>query len=361
MRRVHILGGGTLGSLFTSHLARAGVEPTLLLRPTASVRDGHCTVQVTEEGGSCESTERIRCETTDDPSGGPLDILLVATKAYDVGPALGDVRQRLSASSSVILLCNGALAVAERLAEDRLHAGPLMAATTSHGAWSRGVRDVHHAGAGESWIGPLGHAVSKPGLMSWIFEERMLAVVTTPSSAEAQQLFADHGLGAHIESAAATERRLWLKLAANAVLNPLTALWDCPNGEVLSRAEGRETARAVCEEISQVSLHLTSDALAKEGLGAHELLDFVSQCAEASARNTSSMRMDLRHGRRTEIDELNGWVARKAHELRLTSGKSCIWLGKNEALAKAIQERSAHQSHIQAQASVRVCVRAVAE
>ena len=50
-------------------------------------------------------------------------------------------------------------------------------------------------------------------------------------------------------------RRLWLKLAANAVLNPLTALWDVQNGEVLRRAEGREICQSVCEELWAVMQH----------------------------------------------------------------------------------------------------------
>ena len=339
MRRVHLLGGGSLGTLFASHFARAGVDPILLLRPSAAKIAGrHCTVRVTTEDDDNVSEHTIQCESTDDAGRDAFDILIVATKAYDVRSALTDVRARLHTSSTVILLCNGALAVADELPQ---HGGPLMAATSTHGAWSRGKRDVHHAGNGETWIGAYGKPVqAKPsGLFDWLVGgERVLDAAETPAAAEAQRFFASHGLGAHVENPSATERRLWLKLAANAVLNPLTALWDCQNGQVLSRAEGRETARAVCEEIASVAAHVASDG---SDLSTDALVDFVHECAAANALNFSSMCMDVRHGRRTEIEQLNGWVAKKGYELGLTQGSTSgnAWLGKNEELADAIRAR----------------------
>ena len=116
------------------------------------------------------------------------------------------------------------------------------------------------------------------------------------------------------------------------MLNPLTALWDCNNGEVLKRAEGRQVARIVCEEIA---------AVAASGLvatttppTAAELVDFVHDCAAANASNFSSMCMDVRHGRRTEIEQLNGWIASKGRGLGLATTCS-----KNEELAEAIRAR----------------------
>ena len=325
MRRVHVLGGGSLGSLFLSHFARAGVDPTLLLRPSTARVEGHsCKVRITEEdtmGSSNGVDERsVRCESTS-AAGEPFDILVVSTKAFDVSSALEDVRPRLSPSSAVILLCNGALALAD---EVPTHGGPLMAATSTHGAWSRGKRDVHHAGKGMTWIGAFGVGDH------------------TPVADEAQRFFAGHGLGAEIEDPEATERRLWLKLAANAVLNPLTALWDCQNGEVLARAEGRDVARLVCEEILPVAHRLTRHAW-KPSLA--ELVDFVHECAAANAQNYSSMHQDVRYGRRTEIEQINGWIARKGRELGLAEADSAAesgggaWHGKNEELAQAIRAR----------------------
>lgn len=323
-RTVHVLGGGALGSLFAAHLSRAGCDTTLLLRPQR-ITGSHCTIRITEgdsHAGDSAMEQEMKVASSQTVAGSdhdhttPFDMLVVATKAFDVRNALDGVRARLARTTSVILLCNGPLAVVDELPP---HGGPLLVATSTHGAWSRAPRDVHHAGKGDTWVGPLPSIGDAPA-----------------STAIAQQFFASNGLGAHEETMGATERRLWLKLAANAVLNPLTALWDCNNGEVLKRAEGRQAARAVCDEIAAVADSLVA---ATSPPSSAELVDFVHDCAAANASNFSSMCMDVRHGRRTEIEQLNGWIAKKGREL--TSTNKCA---TNEALADAI--RALHPSRV---------------
>ena len=297
-RRVHVLGGGALGTLFASHFARSGVPTTLLLRNSAAA-GSRCDVRVTEDSHTIDM-RKIDCEPSDG-EGGPIDLLVVAVKAFAARSALHDVRARLNDASDVILLCNGALALAEEMTT------PVLIATTTHGAWTRAPRDVHHAGRGETWIGGL------PG---------------TAGRSESARHFASHGLGAVVEDEAATERRLWLKLAANAVLNPLTGLWDVQNGEVLRRSEGRTIAAQICAEVAELA-HRLSQSPAPY---ADELTAFVHECAAANALNFSSMCMDMRAGRQTEIDMLNGWVARRSRELHLAAPI-------NMQLADAIRKR----------------------
>ena len=413
MRRVHVLGGGSLGSLFASHFAKATVPTTLLLRPeSARLAGPNCTISVTAEDSDGVDKQTLPCEPADRTVKQPFDILVVAVKAFDARPALEAVGTRVASSSTVILMCNGALAVADDLAHV-LGDASLLCAITTHGAWSRGPQDLHHAGKGGTWIGALpkaGTAASGGGTRHAPFgDSERSNICERPLSAHAvgaQELFASCGLGAVVEGPADTERRLWpelththvrrgasvgyvratrtslprcvrtggagsrapraprtvrtgyayqpralgtysvpwhprlwLKLAANAVLNPLTALWDCENGEVLARAEGREAAQQVCEEVQAVCAHLAVSNAAT-GLRVSDLTGFVHECAAANARNLSSMCMDVRNGRRTEIEQLNGWIERKSRGIAKGTGTlatSPAWTGKNGELADAVR------------------------
>ena len=159
-RTVHVLGGGALGSLFAAHLSRAGCDTTLLLRPQR-ITGSHCTIRITEgdsHAGDSAMEQEMKVASSQTVAGSdhdhttPFDMLVVATKAFDVRNALDGVRARLARTTSVILLCNGPLAVVDELPP---HGGPLLVATSTHGAWSRAPRDVHHAGKGDTWVGPL--------------------------------------------------------------------------------------------------------------------------------------------------------------------------------------------------------------
>lgn len=96
---------------------------------------------------------------------------------------------------------------------------------------------------------------------------------------------------------------LWSKLAVNCVINPLTAIWNCPNGEL--RHHPQEIMQ-ICEEVAAV--------IEREGhhTSAEDLRDYVMQVIDATAENISSMLQDIRALRHTEIDYINGFLLRRA-------------------------------------------------
>ena len=321
---VHVLGAGSLGTLFAAHLRGAGrLKTTLLLRkppPTGQVL--LCVTRGT--GHSSLRSEHIVDAEHSNGDGPPISTLVVATKAFDARGAIESVVPRLRRGSAIIIMCNGALAIAEQLRVPNDSA--VLFATTTHGAYrpdSNGAPvstgaptlHVHHASAtppGEQCDG------QRPG--TWLGSlprpsGDAFAVPAAAAARRASHIFGAAGLGASLETSEETMRRLWLKLAANAVINPLTSLWDVPNGEVLGRPEGADLAREVCDEIGALASRLQPGGVASPG--ADELLEFATSCARATASNFSSMLMDVRAGRPTEIEELNGWVAAKASELGL--------------------------------------------
>eukprot|EP00536_Pseudo-nitzschia_multiseries_P001257 jgi/Psemu1/180480/e_gw1.15.50.1 len=97
---------------------------------------------------------------------------------------------------------------------------------------------------------------------------------------------------------------LWNKLAANCVINPLTSLFRCTNGELAMEPSFPELREQLLAEVARV---------------AKAMRDFVTRTITATRDNKSSMYQDILRGNqtKTEIDHLNGYVVRKGRELGL--------------------------------------------
>ena len=103
------------------------------------------------------------------------------------------------------------------------------------------------------------------------------------------------------------DKSLWLKLAINCAINPLSALQRCQNGELAS-PQLAPRVTALCEEIMRVSA-----AAGFAGVTA-ELPGQVMAVIRATADNRSSMLQDVLAGRPTEIEYITGHLLRVARQ-----------------------------------------------
>ena len=106
-----------------------------------------------------------------------------------------------------------------------------------------------------------------------------------------------------------------LKLAANCIINPLTALLDVRNGSIKDNLHLRPVWTSLLREISNVFERLPELQNYPVRFSTESLEAAVLGTVEKTAENSSSMREDVRKGRKTEIDYLNGWVIRRGKEL----------------------------------------------
>ena len=155
----------------------------------------------------------------------------------------------------------------------------------------------------------------------------------TPAGTEPAARFAALLVQAGMEARTAGDAQsvLWGKLIVNAAINPVSALWDVPNGTVMTRPELRQVAAAAAREAESV-------ARAK-GI-ALLFPDAAAEVADVSMRtrdNISSMLQDIRGGKRTEIDAINGAVLREGAALGMA-------LPVNEMLVRRVRELEAQQS-----------------
>ncbi|KAK5131276.1 hypothetical protein LTR08_001181 [Meristemomyces frigidus] len=113
------------------------------------------------------------------------------------------------------------------------------------------------------------------------------------------------------------------KLAVNSVLNPLTTLVDARNGCLTTNMALTRTMRLLLAETSLVIRSLPelqhvpnlNIRFSPERLG-----NICISIAETTRDNISSMLADVRGGRRTEIEYINGYIVRRGEEV----GIQCV-------------------------------------
>lgn len=271
----HILGAGSLGSLWATRLARTGLPVRLILRDGArlSAYNAKGGLTLSEQGQS--RTFAIPAQSI--AAQEPIQRLLVACKAYDAERAVASIASRLSADAEVLLLQNG-LGSQDTVAAMIPNARCIFVSSTE-GAFRDEDWSVVFAGQGANWLGD-GQQTPAP---EWLDE---LAAAGIPHQWAPDILV-----------------RLWRKLALNCAINPLTVLHDCRNGGLLAFDD---EVTALCDELAKV-LEACGQSAAATGLHAQ-----VRKVIEATATNYSSMYQDVAQGRRTEISYLLGHVCTTA-------------------------------------------------
>ncbi len=299
---VVIVGPGAIGCLFASFLARAGETVALLGKHSAQARHiEQQGVRVDTENGA----RTVAVQATTDPACvANADYVLLCVKAYDMHIALSRVAPWFHADRSVAVSLQNGVDSLDALAR---MAGPArtVCAATAQGAVALGAGHVRHAGAGPTWVAPCAGA--------------------PPNAAQAfAGLLRQSGVPCRYDADANSV--LWSKLILNAGINPVTALENVSNGELLQRPALFRQALLAAAEARQVAR--------AQGVALRDMdIEFeLRQLCARTARNDSSMLQDLRHGRRTEIDAINGAVLREAAPLGIA-------VPVNAKLVEAIRQR----------------------
>ena len=265
-RPVLVYGAGALGSLLGALLSRrtavrlvARGEHARALRQQGGVRlsglaPGLYPVEVSE-----------RAEAPDGA------LVVVTVKAYDLEPALEELAPLLGPSHLVVVLQNG---LGIRALAQQVLGREVIRGVTFMAASRERPGEVAFNAAGKTYF---------------------------PANEEILQLWRAADMPA--VQARDILTYVWRKLAINAVINPLSALLGVPNGELIAL---RETTTELVEELVQVA--------AREGqaLETAATVSKVLSSMRQTSRNTSSMLQDVRAGRPTEIDWINGAVVRLA-------------------------------------------------
>ena len=107
------------------------------------------------------------------------------------------------------------------------------------------------------------------------------------------------------------ESLLWGKLLINAAINPLTALLEIRNGQLLDHPGTLELMEGILDEALGLS----------EAVGIQipfdEPIAVVKDVAQRTSENKSSMLQDILRGTPTEVDAINGAIVRIGKEANI--------------------------------------------
>ena len=101
---------------------------------------------------------------------------------------------------------------------------------------------------------------------------------------------------------------IWGKLIINAAINPLTALLQVPNGELLTQPWARKAMSALARETAEVA------QAEQVKLPFGDPIKAVEDVARKTAKNLSSMFQDVQRGAPTEIDAICGAIVKVAEK-----------------------------------------------
>ncbi|KAK6456020.1 2-dehydropantoate 2-reductase [Scheffersomyces xylosifermentans] len=312
MQKEYILGAGSMGCLLAHELSQAfpkQVQPILLFRNQSRLNqfraDGSQVRVIRRKDSNVSTTTSIldsdRQPPFKDGKKQTIENLIVSTKTHSTIKAIDPYIDHLTANSSILILQNG-MGMAQRLTErfwPTLKDRPkIFQAISSHGAYKSAPSDIHFVAPGKLSIS----YIPKPDEDSPDVEcPEAFKYILETESLNASYLKYEDFLLIQME-----------KLVVNACINPLSAILDCFNGQLLYGTNMVPIYKRVIREAVDVFeaefKELKKIPQANAVLGKERLLETVLTMNKATAQNSSSMREDVKHLAQTEVDWINGYI-----------------------------------------------------
>jgi 2-dehydropantoate 2-reductase len=282
--RFGFIGAGAVGGYYAAMLAREGYDVSVVARGAhldAIRRDG-IRIDSTAVGSF---TAAVKAES--DPARvGPVDVVVIAVKAYSNAEALRLVPPMLSPHTTVLTLQNGvdsAEEVAEVVGEARTIAGATYIATALEAPGLIRQTGTHRRIVMGEWFGR--HTAVSP---------RVHEIATTMNVADIQ-----------VEAVADARVPIWEKFIYLAPFAAVTTAARVPVGPIWADPDGRALmleASAEVEAVARASgVNVAADV--------HRKVEAYTEGLPASTR--SSMLIDFSQGKPIELELLPGSVVRR--------------------------------------------------
>jgi len=280
--KVAIVGAGAVGGYFGGMLARAGAPVVMIGRKPF--------VEAVEMSGLLLDTVHFRANlplraSTELSAAEGADLVLFCVKTTDNAATARGLAPYLGSGTTVVSLQNGVDNVEQIRAAANIDAIP---AVVYVAASVPEPGHVKHVGRGDLIIGPESERTKR---IAAVFEQA--------------------GIPCRISSN--IDGDLWVKLIWNCALNAVSALGQARYGQIAENADARVLLQTIVDEVLAVSraANVVLPGFEDRQAAIAGAMKIATQMSDA----LSSTAQDVQRGRRTEIDSLNGYIARRGAEL----------------------------------------------
>lgn len=271
--KVGIIGCGAIGLLTASYLS-VSHDVTLYARKKQQVaelmQEGFTRVGLDGKRDHFFIKTKLLEDYTDE------QLVIICVKQYNLTAVLAKLKQY--STMPILFLQNGM--GHEQLACDLDN--PVYIGITDHGARKVNNTQVVHTGVGRVMIGCVKGDSASFYQITGELNTLEFPVVPEENWRSIQQ---------------------W-KLIANAVINPLTALYRVENGAVLKNLELKKMAKELCSEAADIL-----------GMDSDKAWAHCAAIIKKTSANRSSMLQDIEAGRKTEIQSILGYLINESDRI----------------------------------------------
>jgi 2-dehydropantoate 2-reductase len=276
--KIGVLGAGSIGLLFGAYLSSKCTV-------TMFTRTEEQAIEIKEKGirvfvdGKYSFTSYAEASHTYKEFG-RQDLIIITVKNYHLKNIMEDLKS-VSEDIPLLFLQNGMghLKFIDALPQKNVFVG-----TVEHGAVRETLADVAHNGIGKTNL-----ALYRGGKQAL---EELLSIKLK-----------DFPFHFYLDYNGMLVR----KLLANALINPLTAILNEPNGALITNKHYYLLFLDVFYEIVEVFPEIDKD----------EMLNEITGICRSTATNRSSMLKDMDHKTETEVESILGFILEKAEYLSL--------------------------------------------
>ena len=286
--KITVIGAGAIGIVLAASLETKN-EVSVLVKPENYNKLAKKGLWIIEGDEKRKIKAKIITEVIDS------EIVIIAVKGYD----LQNTKKLLDTFTGKVIICQNGLKMMDFNLSNN---NKIYSIVTSIGAISSELGVSEFKGTGKTIVGGLFNVKKESNTISDLFSSYYFDIYHTKD----------------------IKKHIWLKAAINSAINPIASYHNLKNGELKKEIYWSQVKKLLAESVSIAN---------SNGINFNNNpLDLAEEIIEKTADNFCSMLQDIKKGRKTEINEINGILYEMGKKQNVNARLNLEYLKKIKAL-----------------------------